>query len=1003
MDRSLPNPFSSVINTANASPSKLNDVVISNLTSMPVSIEPMRPSADATEDSSSTDECPDDEIMTDSEDNSCISSPPPAFVPNSVHFSSPPPAPALDFIQTTSIKALQDIRVSHPPDARTPPHGKSVSVYDGSFIHHFKHILESNKASALNRECSSVDRAEDIASHGLVGAPQTVQQQDESKTAAFTQSMTASQSEQYSATPQSVAAPTILMRQARAQLRLINSPPSAVTTIPAQNPEEHEREASSLQVSAVDPDLQTGQQNDSTAESNDANRTSATIDQKQHERGYATSQIALLHQDHQAGQQNSPTTGSSGSSRSPVNTELQISNHKPIGSRETNHSPAVHDTEILSTETTGSNEASQSPGQDSLPPLGSSDSYQTSATTGLENLNPGPTGSSDAIHSLQVHELENLGTKITELNDVNRSPRANFARQGALQRPLRSAMVRQPVPPGVTMLGMLQSQNVEKKKSLLHMVMSKVGMKQRRSPLREAFSNGNARKALAGTPRNARFLDNPVTGTKKYVKDEAISYPSPVTSQDENSFLSHSGSLHPPVVSPTQEEQDAMIAAQLISPSVIASHEMVTGTPGPLIEPQWTRENDHDDAESSSTETSSGAVSDQDSANEASTHKVESTTPRSTWSEDPKTPQRNIARSFGELSLSARRRSERTREREEEKERLRAEEAAIAAAERDRKEKAQAEERARIEKEEAEEKARVERVLAEEKARQDQAEAEARKRKEAEEEEERKKNARRMPVEKVIQSLTEDWDAKVTAALAQGLTKQVAANARGNPITRRDIGFVLPQPRSGDNPSGWLNDVIIEAYLLAVVDHANRDQRRGQIPKQHAFNNFFYNNLKDGAVDKVLRWTKRAKMGGKDLLQVEWVFIPVNVGGAHWTLLAVSPTRKTIEYFDSLHGSASNPVRNIKVWLKAELGSAYNDEEWKVLEDPLRVGKGKGPSQSNSSDCGVFTVTTAKMVSLGVDPMAVSASDMPMQRRRLVAELLHGSFTGEFEPKIVFE
>ena len=38
--------------------------------------------------------------------------------------------------------------------------------------------------------------------------------------------------------------------------------------------------------------------------------------------------------------------------------------------------------------------------------------------------------------------------------------------------------------------------------------------------------------------RNRRGIDL----TKKYVKDEAISYPSPVTSQDENSFLSHSGS-----------------------------------------------------------------------------------------------------------------------------------------------------------------------------------------------------------------------------------------------------------------------------------------------------------------------------------------------------------------------------------------------------------------------------------------------------------------------------
>ena len=119
-------------------------------------------------------------------------------------------------------------------------------------------------------------------------------------------------------------------------------------------------------------------------------------------------------------------------------------------------------------------------------------------------------------------------------------------------------------------------------------------------------------------------------------------------------------------------------------------------------------------------------------------------------------------------------------------------------------------------------------------------------------------------------------------------------------------------------------------------------------------------------------------------------------------MVVVSPVRKTIEVFDSMHGDSRDKVATTKLWLKGELGRSYVESEWTVVEDPVYRGRGKGPTQNNINDCGVFAVTTAKMIVLGVDPMAVSAGDMPLQRRRLVAELLNGGFSGEFEPRVVF-
>lgn len=349
---------------------------------------------------------------------------------------------------------------------------------------------------------------------------------------------------------------------------------------------------------------------------------------------------------------------------------------------------------------------------------------------------------------------------------------------------------------------------------------------------------------------------------------------------------------------------------------------------------------------------------------------------------NPATPPSKLPEAFENLTVSGRRSSRRTKEKEELKEKRRLEHEAIAA-----------EQKARKEKEEAEEKARKAKAEADEKAR-----------KQAEEEEERKKHARRMPLEKVIRPLTAKWEDSVTNALAQAPTKPIAKTIKGTDITRRDIGFVLPQRGTKDDQRGYLNDAIIEAYLLAVVDRGNEiaGHKRGETPKFHAFNNFFYDNLKDHGPERVMRWSKRAKIAGKDLLKAEWIFIPI-CESLHWTLLVVSGTRKTIEYFDSLNGPVMRRVDNVKKWLKSELGSGYKDEEWKVVEDPELPGRGKGPAQNNGSDCGVFVITTAKMVSLGVDPMAVLPTDMITQRRRLIAELINGGFTGDFEPNIVFE
>ena len=584
---------------------------------------------------------------------------------------------------------------------------------------------------------------------------------------------------------------------------------------------------------------------------------------------------------------------------------------------------------------------------------------------------------------------------MTDIHEA--SPNVENSTQGVIPVSLRNP----PTTPSATMA--TTPADSSSKWSLRSFFARVQGKPKNRSPLCERINNSNIHK-VPKTPKRVTWpARGPVTGTKRFVKHEAMSHPSPASSREDSSILSSVPSdLSPPRSSNLQEEMKQEEAALSLpyhintptsanddgNVSLTSSNERDVSISMSTIKPTDVI---HSSGEEQTISSSSS------SHNEASVPSVD--TPTKTLPADPSTPPSRLSPKFEELTISTRRSSLRRREKEDEAQKKEAEAQKlrdlIAAEAKARKAKEERIRKARKEKEEAEEKARKEKEEAEEKARI----------KAEEEEERRKTGARRMPIEKVIQSLPPGWDEKVRINMAKGMGHQLALTSVGNPLTRRDFGMALPQPGTGDDPSGWLNDEIISGYLQAVVDHGHRlmGHPRGAKPRMHAFNPFFYTTLKERGYNAVKKWSTRAKIGGPDLKAVEYVFIPCNPTKSHWTLVVVSPVRKTIEVFDSMHGAIADKVKKTKEWLKGEMGKTYVDSEWTVIEDPMYSGLGKGPTQNNINDCGVFTVTTAKMLVLGVDPLAVSAKDMPLQRRRIVAELLNGGFSGEFEPHVVFE
>ncbi|KAL4877078.1 hypothetical protein BJY04DRAFT_230903 [Aspergillus karnatakaensis] len=217
--------------------------------------------------------------------------------------------------------------------------------------------------------------------------------------------------------------------------------------------------------------------------------------------------------------------------------------------------------------------------------------------------------------------------------------------------------------------------------------------------------------------------------------------------------------------------------------------------------------------------------------------------------------------------------------------------------------------------------------------------------------------------------------------------KKIATTLSGDPLTKKDLATCF-------TPMQWLNDEVINSYLALIVDHlrrTNNNAGRHDKPRYHAFNSFFFSNLRDKGYESVRRWASRAKIGGAALLDVDTVFVPVH-NSHHWTLILVKPRDRTIENFDSLGSVSRQHVATIQKWLAGELGSAYIAKDWTLLPST-------SPQQNNGSDCGVFLLTTAKAVALGLDPLCYNPTDIVTIRQKIVAELMNGGLHGDFLPQ----
>ena len=293
-----------------------------------------------------------------------------------------------------------------------------------------------------------------------------------------------------------------------------------------------------------------------------------------------------------------------------------------------------------------------------------------------------------------------------------------------------------------------------------------------------------------------------------------------------------------------------------------------------------------------------------------------------------------------------------------------------------------------------EERKRKEREAAEEKEAQEKAAAEERKKQEREAAiiaARELRLTRRFPSKPLITPLSANWERDVANILRARNGQQITTAPAGTALNLGDFQKVLVR-------TAWLNDEIVNAYIDTVVDAANqaandemavRGEKPSSVPKFMAHNTYFYKDLVLKGPACSVRLMKRKGAAGKDILELDTLFIPMMEGNNHWTLGVVRPIARTIEYFNSMGGHSTAFVDNMKNWLKHHMRDAYVEDEWKVLKTPCA-------RQNNGYDCGVFVCTNVLCIAVGFDTTCYTEPEMAIQRKRIAAVLLNKGFKGDF-------
>ncbi|CAM1509224.1 Fc.00g029630.m01.CDS01 [Cosmosporella sp. VM-42] len=249
----------------------------------------------------------------------------------------------------------------------------------------------------------------------------------------------------------------------------------------------------------------------------------------------------------------------------------------------------------------------------------------------------------------------------------------------------------------------------------------------------------------------------------------------------------------------------------------------------------------------------------------------------------------------------------------------------------------------------------------------------------------------RVPSQTLVQPLSDDWQTRAHNTLDAAANSILATTGEGVELRRHDFLKVVPATE-------WLNDEIVNGSLnwldQAINSAAGIKDVKRTTRKCLAMSSFFFKRLQDQGVARTQRTLRRYGVDKTNFLGVDTILLPI-CEHSHWTLIVVRPSKRIIAHMDSMNPRGSTAYTNLALsWVKDVLDEKYNANEWQLM-------RYDAPLQRNGYDCGVFTITNAICIALGLSPVdSYTAADMRQQRIRIASMLLNGGFKGEFDLRV---
>jgi Ulp1 family protease len=100
----------------------------------------------------------------------------------------------------------------------------------------------------------------------------------------------------------------------------------------------------------------------------------------------------------------------------------------------------------------------------------------------------------------------------------------------------------------------------------------------------------------------------------------------------------------------------------------------------------------------------------------------------------------------------------------------------------------------------------------------------------------------------------------------------------------------------------------------------------------------------------VSRWAR--KLSGKDIFNLNNIFVPININNQHWTCIVIFMKEKWIQYYDSYTVGAGKS--HMDIILKYLIDEDKRQQRIKPDEWALVTSTKSVPQQENKFDCGAF-------------------------------------------------